>query len=187
MSWFKFGFGKKKKDKVEEAPADEAVAEDNQPEADPALDDDATDIGAATKREPEPETEPDADDSSEDDGPGTDEVALGPDLPDEAFVFRESRDQDDREEQAPLEAAGLTHVEPDIEVEAEPEAAPNDGVSESSEKKGFFARIASGLKKTSSRFSDSVSAVFTQRKLDNEALEELEDLLIAADLGAATA
>jgi fused signal recognition particle receptor len=90
----------------------------------------------------------------------------------------------------------MAPTEPALEVEPDPappvaQDAPDetldDGVAETSEKQGFFARIASGLKKTSSRFSDSVTAVFTQRKLDDEALEELEDLLIAADLGAATA
>lgn len=38
-----------------------------------------------------------------------------------------------------------------------------------------------------SRLSDSISDVFTKRKLDNEALEELEEALIMADVGAATA
>ncbi|CAN0597230.1 unnamed protein product, partial [Laminaria digitata] len=53
--------------------------------------------------------------------------------------------------------------------------------------KGFFARLAAGLKKSSSRLSDGLSAMFTQRKLDQAALDELEELLIAADIGAATA
>jgi fused signal recognition particle receptor len=54
-------------------------------------------------------------------------------------------------------------------------------------KPGFFSRLASGLKRTSSKISESVTAVFTKRKLDAGALEELEELLIAADLGANTA
>ena len=54
-------------------------------------------------------------------------------------------------------------------------------------KQGFFSRLASGLQRTSSKLTESVAAVFTKRKLDNEALEELEDLLIAADLGASAA
>jgi fused signal recognition particle receptor len=52
---------------------------------------------------------------------------------------------------------------------------------------GFFSRLAQGLKRSSSRLGDSVSAIFTKRKLDAAALEELEDALIAADLGAAAA
>jgi fused signal recognition particle receptor len=54
----------------------------------------------------------------------------------------------------------------------------------SEKKPGFFSRLAAGLKRSSSKLGESVSAVFTKRKLDSAALEELEDLLIAADLGA---
>ncbi|MCC5996773.1 MAG: signal recognition particle-docking protein FtsY [Oceanicaulis sp.] len=55
------------------------------------------------------------------------------------------------------------------------------------ESKGLFARLASGLKKSSSRLSEAFTTVFARRKLDDAALEELEELLIAADLGAAAA
>lgn len=57
----------------------------------------------------------------------------------------------------------------------------------SQKKPGFFSRLAAGLKRTSSKLGESVTAIFTKRKLDNEAIEELEDTLIAADLGAAAA
>ena len=57
----------------------------------------------------------------------------------------------------------------------------------SEKKPGFFSRLAAGLKRTSSKLGESVTAIFTKRKLDNEAIEELEDTLIAADLGAAAA
>lgn len=48
---------------------------------------------------------------------------------------------------------------------------------------GFLERISSGLRKSTSRMSEQVSAVFTKRKLDDEAIEELQDILISADLG----
>ena len=54
-------------------------------------------------------------------------------------------------------------------------------------KPGFFSRLVSGLSKTSSKLGESVTAIFTKRKLDREALDELEDLLIASDLGTAAA
>ncbi len=57
----------------------------------------------------------------------------------------------------------------------------------SEKKPGFFSRLAQGLKRSSTKLGDSVSAIFTKRKLDREALDELEDVLIAADLGAAAA
>jgi len=51
-------------------------------------------------------------------------------------------------------------------------------------KKGFFSRLAAGLRRSSSGISESVTAVFTKKKLDSQTLEALEDALIAADLGA---
>ena len=39
----------------------------------------------------------------------------------------------------------------------------------------------------SQKLSGGISSVFTKRRLDNEALEELEDLLISADIGTAAA
>jgi fused signal recognition particle receptor len=54
-------------------------------------------------------------------------------------------------------------------------------------KLGWFARLRAGLSRTSSRISEGVGAIFTRRKLDDETLQELEELLISADLGPATA
>lgn len=50
-------------------------------------------------------------------------------------------------------------------------------------KSGWLSRLRGGLRRTSSKIADGVSAIFTKRKLDDDALEELEDLLITADLG----
>ncbi|HNS85768.1 MAG TPA: signal recognition particle-docking protein FtsY [Parvularculaceae bacterium] len=55
------------------------------------------------------------------------------------------------------------------------------------EKQGFFARLAGGLSRSSQRLSDSVSAIVTKRRLDDETLDELEEVLIAGDLGVAAA
>jgi fused signal recognition particle receptor len=48
---------------------------------------------------------------------------------------------------------------------------------------GFFGRLKSGLSRSAAKLTDGITATFTKRKLDDEALEELEDQLIAADLG----
>lgn len=53
-------------------------------------------------------------------------------------------------------------------------------------KVGWFQRLKTGLAKTSAKLSDGITGVFTKRKLDNETLEDLEDLLIQADLGLET-
>ncbi len=54
-------------------------------------------------------------------------------------------------------------------------------------KQGWFQRLKSGLSKTSSRLTEGITSVFTKRKLDAESLDDLEDLLIQADLGVDTA
>jgi len=53
--------------------------------------------------------------------------------------------------------------------------------------KGWFSRLKAGLSRSSSKLTDSIGAIFTKRRLDDEALEELEEALIAADIGVATA
>jgi fused signal recognition particle receptor len=61
-------------------------------------------------------------------------------------------------------------------------------VSDSPEKKGgWFQRLKAGLSRSSSKLGDGITGIFTKRKLDEQALEELEDLLITADLGVTTA
>jgi fused signal recognition particle receptor len=52
---------------------------------------------------------------------------------------------------------------------------------------GFFSRLKEGLSRSTQKLSTSITAVFTKRKLDEAALDELEELLIAADLGPAAA
>jgi fused signal recognition particle receptor len=48
---------------------------------------------------------------------------------------------------------------------------------------GFISRLKQGLTRSTQKLSGGITAVFTHRRLDDEALEELEELLIAADLG----
>jgi fused signal recognition particle receptor len=55
------------------------------------------------------------------------------------------------------------------------------------EKKGFFKKLSEGLSKSSGKISTGITDIFTKKKLDNETLAQLEELLITADLGPATA
>ena len=52
---------------------------------------------------------------------------------------------------------------------------------------GWFGRLKQGLGRTSSRLTGGIADLFTKRRLDDAAIEELEELLIGADLGVATA
>ena len=54
-------------------------------------------------------------------------------------------------------------------------------------KRNWFARLKDGLKRSSSKLTTGIADIFTKRRLDDEALEEFEDLLITSDLGVATA
>jgi len=53
------------------------------------------------------------------------------------------------------------------------------------QKKGWFARLASGLTRSSKQMTEQVVSVLTKMQLDDDALATLEDLLIEADLGPA--
>ncbi len=56
-------------------------------------------------------------------------------------------------------------------------------VAESKKKQGWFSRLKQGLSRSSNALSTGIADIFTKRKLDDETLEELEDMLIQADLG----
>ena len=62
---------------------------------------------------------------------------------------------------------------------AEPEAPE----AEESSRGGWFARLKQGLSRSTARLTETITTVFRKRKLDDEALEELEETLITADLG----
>ena len=51
----------------------------------------------------------------------------------------------------------------------------------------WFQRLKDGLSRSSSRLTEGLAAILVKRKLDQEPLDEIEELLIAADLGPATA
>jgi fused signal recognition particle receptor len=52
---------------------------------------------------------------------------------------------------------------------------------------GLFDRLKQGLSKTRQGFVEKVEAIFKNRTVDTETLEELEETLILSDLGAITA
>ncbi len=54
-------------------------------------------------------------------------------------------------------------------------------------KPSWLDRLKTGLSKSTVKLTDGIAGIFTKRKLDDEALEELEEVLITADLGPATA
>jgi fused signal recognition particle receptor len=52
---------------------------------------------------------------------------------------------------------------------------------------GWFGRLRAGLARSSSRLNEGINTIFNRRRLDDEALDELEELLIASDMGTGVA
>ncbi|MFD1199001.1 signal recognition particle-docking protein FtsY [Brucella gallinifaecis] len=73
-------------------------------------------------------------------------------------------------------AKAVEEHQEEVEVEAAPEP-----------KLSWFERLRRGLLRSSNSLSDSISGIFTKRKLDEDTLQDLEDVLIQADLGLETA
>ncbi len=64
----------------------------------------------------------------------------------------------------------------------------NDLAEESSsEPANWYSRLKKGLQRSSSSITHGISSIFTQRKLDDDMLQDLEDILIQSDLGVETA
>jgi fused signal recognition particle receptor len=94
-------------------------------------------------------------------------------------------------------------AEPEVEKEAEIPVSPSPNESASEvpdsrtgadaetggevETKGWLSRLREGLAKSTKRVTESITGLFTKKKLDQDTLNELEDALIQADLGVSVA
>ena len=91
------------------------------------------------------------------------------------------------------EAESVDAVEPPVVPQALPKGFSSasereEPVAEAPQPKlSWFQRLRAGLARTSSQLTTQISALFTKRKLDEDTLDELEDLLIQSDLGVETA
>lgn len=65
--------------------------------------------------------------------------------------------------------------------------APAVETPQPAEKLTWFQRLRRGLARSSSALTEGISSIFTKRKLDQSMLDELEDILLQADLGLDTA
>jgi fused signal recognition particle receptor len=97
---------------------------------------------------------------------------------DRAAAEQAAREQATREEAAREEAARAAAARAAAE-----QAAAAAAVAVPAPKVSWWQKLKSGLSRTASNVSEGITGLFTKRKLDGETLEELEDLLIQADLG----
>lgn len=88
-----------------------------------------------------------------------------------------------------VEEQGKIELEEDSEIEKEKVIEKSEEVKveetkEKVEKKGFFNNLFSGLQKTRDNISNKIdSALARYQKVDEELFEELEEILISADIG----
>lgn len=123
--------------------------------------------------------------------------ALAQQKEDEQAVLQQAQDEADRVEAERLEqerleveqAANLqqTQDEDSVELADEVVSEPEQEEEEQERKVGWFKRLTKGLSRSSSALTENITSVFTKRKLDEDTLQELEDILIQADLGVETA
>lgn len=104
-------------------------------------------------------------------------------------------------ESVATDTAGAVETPSTETTEAEPTAAPalpkgfstserkpkEEPVAAPKEKLSWYQRLRRGLARTSSQLTGQIASLFTKRKLDEATLQDLEDLLIQADLGVETA
>lgn len=82
----------------------------------------------------------------------------------------------------PKPAAGRVTVTRKVAQKEEVQPAPVEAP-----RKSWFQRMKEGLSRSSRELSGNIAGVFTKRKLDEDTLQDLEDVLIRADLGVETA
>jgi fused signal recognition particle receptor len=155
---------------------------------------------------PEPFTEPErADNAWEPQAPDVVALEREPDpKPDPAPEIEEIAPKSEPQPELPPESEPEpelpAHPEPEPELQPEPEPetqvgpepepvifavspAPTTEAAERAERRNWFSRLTEGLSKSSRSITGSITSIFTKRKLDKATLQDLEDVLLQADLG----
>jgi fused signal recognition particle receptor len=84
---------------------------------------------------------------------------------------------------APMsELWGGSPREPPEEAADGPQAAAPES-AEGVERRGWLGRLRAGMARSSARLTEGINTIFNRRRLDDAALLELEELLIASDMG----
>ncbi|MGJ3265238.1 MAG: signal recognition particle-docking protein FtsY [Salinarimonas sp.] len=170
-------FGRKGEDAREEA-REEAPREEPRREAAPdeaAAARDAAPPAASTVTEPSPDAEEHV--PAELSGADLQPIEPADDAAREAAIAEELDKQ-------PGPAGSPAPEQMRLESLAEPEPAPIPlPATAAVPKVSWWRRLTQGLARTSSSMGSAITSLFTKRKLDATTLEDLEDILIQADLG----
>src|SRR5216683_1975703 len=68
-----------------------------------------------------------------------------------------------------------------------PQLEPAPEPADSGERRGWLGRLRAGMSRSSARLTQGINTIFTRRRLDDQALLELEELLISSDMGVGVA
>jgi len=98
-------------------------------------------------------------------------------------------DETEQLEQVRADEIPQDAVSDDDELQTPVQPDPSDaGTSDSAAAGGYFSRLKSRLSKTRRNLADGLDKIFISgRRIDDDVLEELEELLITADIGVQTA
>ncbi len=110
----------------------------------------------------------------------TDRLAAEEAVRDQAAKLETEKEKAEREQADLAEAARIAAEKAAVE-QAVAVVVPDRGIP--ALKVSWWQKLKGGLSRTASNVSEGITGLFTKRKLDGETLEELEDLLIQADLG----
>ena len=81
----------------------------------------------------------------------------------------------------------VTALSPPPAADRVPAEEDRGAGAEGNEPRSWFARLRAGLSRSSARLNEGINAIFNRRRLDDAALEELEELLISSDMGVGVA
>ncbi len=115
------------------------------------------------------------------------DVAAGEEPEEHADAAAEPEALPDPEPEPETATASLAETAPAPEAVPAPALPAEPGAQPEEPKLSWFQRLKKGLSRSSSSLTEGISSIFTKRKLDASMLEELEDILIQADLGVDTA
>jgi fused signal recognition particle receptor len=110
-----------------------------------------------------------------------------PPVPEPEPVLEPAIEPDDLPPPGPPETTPEYVEDVEEQSAAELDSVPIIPAPATAARQGWFERLASGLRRSSDNLTTSITSVFTKRKLDAATLDELEDVLIQADLGIDTA
>lgn len=119
---------------------------------------------------------------------GTSEEALEGKIEEENDQVEETEETDEDEETEEADyQAGQENTEDETLEEVDGDDSQDPAQEEGQEKMGIFARLLAGLSKTKDNITGRIDSLLkSYTKIDEELLEDLEEILITADVGVTT-